>query len=287
VSQHELSQSKLESQESKLKISVVVPSYNSMPYVAEAIESVLSQLRRDDEIIVQDGGSTDGTLEAMTTIAARDPRVFVKSERDSGQSQALNRALARATGDYILWLNADDIVVNGALDEARAVALSAPNAPTASPDLIVGGHQTLDYKGGVIADYVGRYLEHSRLMSRGCYVFSGSILYARDFLNSAGGFNDDLNFSMDLDLMFRLVKRNPTQEVITRPIGALRWHDASKSGSVGYKFATESWKVRRTNKVSSFDLGRSVGAFARQTIALSTISLRHSPLYKRLRGATR
>jgi glycosyltransferase involved in cell wall biosynthesis len=266
-----------------MKISVIVPSYNSMPYVEEAIRSALHQLSAQDEIVIQDGASTDGTLECALALAAEDPRISVVSERDGGQSEALQKALERATGDFILWLNADDIVVDGAIEAIRAAIMSQPSRPA----ILVGGHQTLDHTGSEIARYVGKPLLHANLMTRGCYVFSGSMLVNRDALIQAGGFSNRFHYSMDLDLMFRLVPAASGQVVIEQPIGALRWHDASKSGSVGHRFALESWKVRQAHIVRPLDQVRGAYAFSRQLASLSTIKFRHSRFYRSIRGGVR
>jgi glycosyltransferase involved in cell wall biosynthesis len=254
-----------------------------MPYVEQAIRSVLQQLDRDDEIVIQDGESTDGTLEVLLGISAQDSRVVLVSEPDSGQSDALNRALARASGDYVLWLNADDIVLPGAI----AAIKSAITRTETGPQLVIGGHQTIDHTGKVIANYRGRALDHRQLMNKGCYIFSGSLIISRAYLIASGGFGEQFHFSMDLDLQFRLNEKSPSQVIVEAPIGALRWHDASKSGSVGSKFARESWKVRSHYRESIGDLARGVGAFARQSIAISTTEIRHSDLYKRIRGSSR
>jgi glycosyltransferase involved in cell wall biosynthesis len=254
-----------------------------MPYVEEAIRSVLAQLGDDDEIVVQDGASTDGTLEVLRKIAGQDARVSVMSEADSGQSEALNRALSRATRDYILWLNADDIVVPTAIEAIKqALEVVSPR-----PDLIVGGHLTIDHEGRTIATYRARNLEHAALMNRGCYIFSGSLVVSRPFLIECGGFGDEFHYSMDLDLQFRLEDKDPAQVVLDSTIGALRWHDASKSGSVGNKFALESWKVRALHRRGLPDAIRGIKAFAWQSIAIRTTTIRHSALYKKLRGEIR
>jgi glycosyltransferase involved in cell wall biosynthesis len=266
-----------------MSISVITPSYNSMPYVERAIRSVLDQLDSDDEIIVQDGVSTDGTLEVLHGISEQDPRVVVMSERDMGQSDALNRALSRASREYVLWLNADDVVLPGAI----AAIKSAIMQTEPRPQLIVGGHQTIDHTGKVIANYRSRRLEHRQLMNKGCYIFSGSLVVTRELMSDSGGFGERFHYSMDLDLQFRLVEKKPSQHLINVPIGALRWHDASKSGSVGNKFARESWKVRSRHRVEPVDLFRGIGAFMRQSIAISTTGIRHSAIYKKVRGSQR
>ncbi|HEX7431179.1 MAG TPA: glycosyltransferase, partial [Candidatus Limnocylindrales bacterium] len=82
------------------RISVIVPSYNSGAFLRQALTSVLDQVPH--EVLVQHGGSTDGTLDILRAFGER---VAWVSAPDGGQTDALNRALARATGDVILWLN--------------------------------------------------------------------------------------------------------------------------------------------------------------------------------------
>jgi len=92
-----------------MKISVLTPSLNSARYLERAIRSVFDQNFPDVEHIVMDGGSTDGTLD----ILRRFPQVRWVSEPDRGQSDAMNKAFAMATGDIVVYLNADDFFEPG------------------------------------------------------------------------------------------------------------------------------------------------------------------------------
>src|SRR5688572_7176042 len=90
------------------KVSVVLCTYNQAPYLAEAIESVLSQTHRNFELIVVDNGSTDGSQELLADYAA-DPRVRLQLHRENGPvTRRLNEAMACASGEYVSVLYADD-----------------------------------------------------------------------------------------------------------------------------------------------------------------------------------
>src|SRR5713101_2181320 len=112
------------------KISVVIPCFNARSTVEETLRSVLSQDAKAYEVIVQDGGSNDGTLEILHRYGGD---ISYVSEPDAGQSDALNRAIQRANGDIIGWLNADDIYTPGAF---RLVADAFIQYPSA--DLVYG-----------------------------------------------------------------------------------------------------------------------------------------------------
>lgn len=226
---------------SSATFSVLIPSFNAERFVEEAARSALAQLHAGDEIIVQDGGSDDGTVELLRAIAADDSRVRIHSERDDGQSDALNRALARAQGEWIVWLNADDLLLPGALDAVRGAIASDPDL-----DMVCGASQILRSEGDVVDVYPGRRLETRTLLRVGCASFSGSIVARTALLRGVGGFRVDLDCTMDLALQFELARRSPSQVLIDHPIGALRFHEASKSARLWKTFLSEATSLRGT-----------------------------------------
>ena len=100
-------------------VSVLMPCRNAWPYLQEAVASVLQQ-PECLELLVADGGSTDGSLEMLESWAHNNSRIRIVSRSDSGPADALNQAFKSARGTLIGWLNADDLYPLGAL--ARAVA---------------------------------------------------------------------------------------------------------------------------------------------------------------------
>lgn len=125
-------------------ISVVIPAYNTGHLVSEAIDSVLGQSHRRVEVIVVDDGSTDQTREVVSAIADKDPRVNYVYQENKGLGGARNTGIYRARGEYIAFLDADDLFLPGKL-QTQAAALDA------DPELglVAGGHRVLDIDTGL------------------------------------------------------------------------------------------------------------------------------------------
>ncbi len=106
------------------RISVIMPSYNQAAFLADALESALSQQHPNFECIVIDGGSTDGSVDIIRSY--EDRLSYWVSEPDDGQSHAMNKGFARARGSILTWLNSDDILLPGALQRVAEAAWRFP-----------------------------------------------------------------------------------------------------------------------------------------------------------------
>ncbi len=91
-------------------ISIIIPVYNAVNYLTETVESILSQTYRDFEVILVNDGSTDGSAELCDALAIRDSRIRVVHKENGGVASARNRGLDEAKGDYIGWVDSDDII---------------------------------------------------------------------------------------------------------------------------------------------------------------------------------
>lgn len=256
-----------------MRISVIVPSYNAGAYLRPALQSAVDQLPGPHEVVVQDGGSTDETVDILRSFGER---VSWVSAPDGGQSDALNLALARTTGDVVLWLNADDILVPGSL-------AAAGSAFEADPDLafVYGDFDIIGSSGEVLRNYKSSPYSWMRIFARGCYIFSGSLFVRRKALLAMGGIDETLHACMDLDLMLRLDAAGRSRH-LGRTIGQLRMHGANKSTTRLWLFLQETLRVRRRYAGHSIRLWLiTLWSTGIQLAALVTTPLRYSRWWPR------
>ncbi|MFJ5549685.1 CDP-glycerol glycerophosphotransferase family protein [Streptomyces sp. NPDC093225] len=173
------------------RFSVIVPAYKVQAYLQESLDSVLTQSYTDLEVIAVDDCSPDACGEIIDRYAARDPRVTaVHLPHNLGPGAARNAGLARATGDYLVFLDADDTLVPGAL-QAVTDRLKA----TGSPDVLVYDHARTHWTGETVRERLaGRLREDGpasfRLTDRpdllGPVLLIGDKAYRREFIERAG-----------------------------------------------------------------------------------------------------
>lgn len=102
--------------EENYKVSIIIPVYNTAPYLTEAINSVLRQTLREIQIICVNDGSTDNSLQILQKLASGDSRIQIYNQNNSGQSEARNEGIKHATGKYIYFMDSDDCIENNALE---------------------------------------------------------------------------------------------------------------------------------------------------------------------------
>lgn len=185
-------------------------------------------------MIVQDGGSSDGTLEVLQKYGNR---ISVRSELDSGQSEALNRAITRASGDVLIWLNADDVMVPGAIGAAASAFAAAPDA-----QFVYGDFEFIGPDGAILRRFRSSPYDPRRVFTHGCYIFSGSIFYKRTLMDRVGPFNEQLDACMDFDYLLRLGSVKAVQ--LGRPVAQFRMSGAGKSTRMRSRFLRESHAIR-------------------------------------------
>jgi glycosyltransferase involved in cell wall biosynthesis len=233
------------------KISIITPSYNQAAFLRQTIDSVLGQHYPHLEYIIIDGGSTDGSQDIIRTYESR-LSAWV-SEPDQGQSDALRKGFARATGELIGWLNSDDIYFPGAL---QAVAQAYQHTPNAA--LYVGGMAVGALGDGPIRQVTYHPPAWAWDPPHGQYmVTQQSSFYSRRYYEQIGGINPDIYIRMDGDLFHRLLQANKQPVIINQLLGFIRWHAATKSSSsIG--------KQRYQTEVDAFlqSMGLSRSAFA-------------------------
>ncbi len=214
-------------------ISIVTPTRSQARYIEETLLSVRHQNYPRIEHIVMDGGSTDGTMEIVERY--KDGLAHAVSERDRGQSDAINKGMRRATGDILTWLNSDDMLAPGAL-AAAAIAFR-----TSGADLVAGEchvqrdgrtisrHLTACADGPLPLDDL---LDLDRCWNAGQFFYQPEVLFTRSIWERAGAHvREDLFYSMDYELWCRLAHAGARLKVIGRPIALFRAHADQKTAS--------------------------------------------------------
>lgn len=186
-------------------ISVVMPSLNQCRFLPEAVESVLGQLGVCVELIVADGGSTDGTQDWLEKQAQKDKRLRWHSQRDGGPAPAINRAMRQARGTVLGWLNSDDRYTPGALLRALEALRATPEA------LMVYGHgRHIDEAGQALDTYPTKPSNTPiEEFASGCFICQPTVVVRRTFLLLNGPLDESLRTAFDFDWWLRAFSRFP------------------------------------------------------------------------------
>lgn len=210
-----------ESMNSKPLISIITPSYNCAPYIRGCVESVLAQDYENFEHIIVDGASNDGTLEILKQY----PHLKWISEQDSGEAEALNKALRMAHGDIIGWLNADDCYVEGTFQR-----VANEIDPQADRHVIYGKANYIDEEGKFIARDVippkEVTFEHLlRWWSLG--MTTPTAFYSKEVVNRIGFFIEDEPYAIDYEYWLRIGLQYRFH-FVNQTFASARWQTSSK-----------------------------------------------------------
>jgi glycosyltransferase involved in cell wall biosynthesis len=203
-----------------MKLSIVTPSFNSGKYIRETIESIAGQSYRNFEHIVIDGLSKDNTLE----IVKEYKHIKFISEKDSGQSNAINKGFKMADGDILAWQNADDIYFPNTFKVVIDFFNKNPGI-----DVVYGYYQLVDSESKWICDVYPRQwsqwlFAHGRFCPPQPVVF-----WRRKVYESVGQLNENLHYCMDVDFYSRSINKDFTFSRIPEMLGKFRVHTQSKT----------------------------------------------------------
>jgi glycosyltransferase involved in cell wall biosynthesis len=212
------------------KISIVIPSYNKVKYIQKTLESIVSQNYTNLEVIIQDGTSTDGTLEIIKKYAIKHPKIINwVSIKDKGQLDAINKGLKKAKGDIVTYINADDMY-----EERCLKAVADCYFENLDALWFVGRGSVIDEKGKGIAKPITAYKNFLlSLSSYTCllstnYLMQPSIFLTKRAYKKYGPFTGTDDFVMEYDLWLKIGKEK-MPVVINKNLAKFRIEPSTKT----------------------------------------------------------
>jgi glycosyltransferase involved in cell wall biosynthesis len=234
------------------RMTIITPSYNQGQYIEQTIKSVLAQNYPDLEYWVIDGGSTDGTLDILSKY---DDRIAWTSERDRGQTHAINKGIECSTGEVVAYLNSDDVYEPGALTTAGQFFARHPEAAW-----VTGKCRIIDQNGQEVRKAITFYknlwlrLGSYTLLLILDYISQPATFWRREVVERVGAFDEALYYTMDYDYSLR-VGRDCRLHVIDEYLASFRVHAHSKGGSGAREHFQADLETARRHTTSPILLG--------------------------------
>ena len=213
---------------SKIKISIVTPSYNQGAFLERTIKSVIDQKHPNIEYIIIDGGSTDNSVDIIKKY--KDEVDYWVSENDSGQYDAIKKGFKKATGDVLCWINSDDILLPGSLNHISNIFENCPNI-----DVVYGNIYYIDKFDNIVKDMRNTPLVKSGYLYKAGFGFSQPEVFWRNSLyNKVGGIDSSGQFAMDYDLFFKFIKAGAKFKHTRVHLSALRFYEGTKTSKISH-----------------------------------------------------
>ena len=203
-----------------MKFSVITPSLNQGRFIRDCIESVRAQVEVEVEHIVVDGCSTDETVAILKCY----PHIQWTSEPDRGQTDAINKGFRQASGDWLMWLNADDYLLPRAFAKVTQFVQAHPEA-----DVIYGDSDFVDKQGNIVGRKREGDFSYWMLLFYGTFIPSTSTFYRRKLVDAGHLLDASQKVAMDLEYYLRLAQAGFRFEHLPQPLACFRWHEANVS----------------------------------------------------------
>ncbi len=187
-------------------VSIVTPSFNHARFIEATMRSVLTQDYPRIEYMVVDGGSDDGTVDIIRKYADR--LAWWVSEKDKGQTDAINKGFARAGGDILAWLNSDDTYEPGAVSAAVAYLQEHPEV-----GMVYGDCNFINEQGNVIGKFNAAQTDYRLLRQGYVHIPQQTMFFRAGLWKQVGPLDPSFYFAMDYDLWTRIAARTQIQYV--------------------------------------------------------------------------
>jgi glycosyltransferase involved in cell wall biosynthesis len=210
------------------RISIITPSYNQGHFIEETIQSVLSQNYPNLEYIIVDGGSTDNTVEIIKKYESQ--ITYWVSEPDRGQTHALNKGIAKATGDILAYLNSDDYYLPGTFLKVAEYFRQFPQT-----DLLHGRCRYVNEQGEKIGEQFGNIQSFEEIIDlwgvwwQKRQFVQPEVFWSKRISDRIGQFREDLNYVMDYEYWCRILQAGGVVDRLDSEFTCFRFTPTQKS----------------------------------------------------------
>lgn len=218
-------------------LSIIIPSYNQALFLEQTLLSIINQKFSDCEIIVIDGGSTDGTVEILDKYD--DYISFWVSEKDSGQTNAINKGLRIAKGEWVAFQNSDDIYLPGALDAISFSILSQKNKRF---DVVYGDMLRIDNCNKLVDLQLTAPVKPWQQFAS-MQFHNQTAFWRRSFMVDIGELDEEYSFCLDYEFFTRMIMSEARCLHLNRFVGAQRFYVNTKTSLMSHTHDIEYAKI--------------------------------------------
>jgi len=228
-------------------VSIVTASFNQARYLEATINSVLGQEYPRIEYIIVDGGSTDGSVDVIKKYA--DKLAWWVSEKDKGQTDAINKGFNRATGDILAWLNSDDTYNPGAISQAVKYLLENPEV-----GLVYADCNFIDEEDRIIGKFNSAQTDLRKLREGYVHIPQQTMFFRAKYWKELGPLDPSFYFAMDYDLWTRIAARAPFKYLAGKTWANFRLHTSGKTVAADDRCWPEMLRVHYRDGGSFFSI---------------------------------
>ncbi len=237
------------------KISIVIPSFNKEKYIGKTLRSIFSQTYKNFEVIIEDGDSTDKSLDIIRTFAKKYPKFILwESKKDKGQLSAINKGLKKSSGEILTYINADDVYAKNAFKKIVKAYTKNPKALWFAGQGIV-----INKKDREIAKSVTLYKNFLlSLNSKFCllitnYLMQPSVFFTKKAYQKYGPFTGTKNFVMEYDFWLKLAgEKMPV--LVPDVLSKFRIEPGTKTKNMSGKIMKEDFEIVKAYTKNPFIL---------------------------------
>jgi glycosyltransferase involved in cell wall biosynthesis len=228
-------------------VSVITPSFNQARYLEATIQSVIGQDYPRIEYIIVDGGSTDGSVDVIKKY--QDKLSWWVSEKDKGQTDAINKGFNRAKGEILAWINSDDTYNPGAVGEAVKYLVNHPEVA-----LVYADCNFIDEEDRIIGKFNSAQTDIRRLRRGYVHIPQQTMFFRAKYWKELGPLDPSFYFAMDYDLWTRIAAHAPFKYLAGKTWANFRLHTSGKTIAADDRCWPEMLRVHYRDNGSFFSM---------------------------------